>query len=622
MKSSLDRIANALQADSRAGVLDALSPRRPTLALPEINRLTAHLRELPDERRPLKIALLRSYTTELLAPCWTFESLLQGLELALYQAPYGALLQELQPGAGLPEFAPEITYLFLRWEDLHPRMAGPVTALSSAERTSVQAEALDYLGNMLAAFREKLPGLLVLTLLPGMSPPELGIFDAMAEEPEADFRNGLKRDIATRLRDGLPSVYFNDLDEVAADLGRAQFFDPRLWHSARSPFSVAGSQAVVARLISYPVLLKHPPVKCIVLDADNTLWGGIIGEDGLEGIQLGPDYPGSAYLAFQRRLLALRGRGLLLALCSKNNEADVLEVLRAHPHQVLREEHFAAMRVNWEPKPGNLQAIAEELNIGMDSLLFVDDSDFECQAVRRQYPEVMVVQAPGTPLELPECLDGIPRLEVLRLTDEDRRRAALYVGRRQDRQLKATAASLGDYLASLEMVMHVGLNDRRHAARIAQLTQKTNQFNLTTRRYTEADIIRFMDDPDWLVAHFRLADIFGDHGLVGVALIRLEGETAEVDTLLMSCRVIGRGAESAFLAHLLAHLAQRGIRRVRGYYYPTAKNEMVKNFWPQHGFTVVDGETFELELAGVLPEARFIRVETESPGLAGVPRLP
>jgi len=618
MKSSPDRITHALEATSRAGVLDALSPRRPTLSLPEINRLAARLRALPDERRPLRIALLRTYTTELLASCWTFESLLQEFELTLYQAPYGALLQELQPDARLDEFAPEVTYLFLRWEDLHPRLAGPITALP--DRATVQAEALEYLGNLLAAFREKLPGLLVLTLLPRMTPPELGIFDAMAEDSEAAFFHELKRGIAQRL---LPSVYFNDLNEVVDDLGRNHFFDARLWHTSRYPFSVAGAQAVVARLMSYPVLLKYPPVKCIALDADNTLWGGLVGEDGMEGIELGPDYPGSAYLAFQRRLLALRGRGLLLALCSKNNEADMLQVLREHPHQLLREEHFAAMRVNWEPKPGNLQAIALELNIGLDALLFVDDSDFECEAVRRQCPGVMVVQAPGTPLELPECLDGIPQLEVLQLTDEDRRRAALYAGRRKDQQLKATAASLDDYLASLEMVMRVGLDDRRHAARIAQLTQKTNQFNLTTRRYTEADIVRFMDDPGWLVAHFRLADIFGDHGLVGVALLRLDGETAEVDTLLISCRVIGRGAETAFLAHLLAHLAQRGIRLVRGYYYPTAKNEMVKDFWPRHAFTAVDESTFELEPI-TAPEARFFRVETEEAiaGIAGVPRLP
>jgi len=620
MKSSPDRITHALEATSRAGVLDALSPRRHTLPLPEINRLAARLRELPDERQPLKIAIVRTYTTELLSPYWTFESLLRGFELTLYQAPYGALLQELQQGAGLLEFVPEVTFLFVRWEDLHPKLAGQVTALP--DRSVVQAEALDYLINMLAAFREKLPGLLVLALLPRMSLPELGIYDAMAEDSEAAFFTDLKRGIAQRLRNELPSVYFNDLDELAADLGRAQLFDLRLWYTARSPFSVAGAQAVVARLMSYPVLLKCPQVKCIVLDADNTLWGGIIGEDGVEDIKLGPDYPGSAYLAFQRRLLALQGRGLLLALCSKNNEADVLEVLRKHPHQVLREEHFAAMRVNWEPKPENLRAIAEELNIGMDSLLFVDDNEFECEAARRQCPGVMVVQAPETALDLPECLDGIPQLEVLQLTNEDRRRAALYTGRRKEQQLKATAASLDDYLESLEMVMHVGLDDRRHAARIAQLTQKTNQFNLTTRRYTEADIIRFFDDRDWLVAHFRLADIFGDHGLVGMALLRLQGETAEVDTLLMSCRVIGRGAESAFLAHLLGVLAQRGIRSVRGYYYPTAKNEMVKGFWLEHGFSVVDETTFELKPVTV-PEARFIRVETEEavPGIAGVPRL-
>jgi FkbH-like protein len=350
-------------------------------------------------------------------------------------------------------------------------------------------------------------------------------------------------------------------------------------------------------MMTYALLLIEPPAKVLVVDGDNTLWGGIIGEDGLDGIALGPEYPGSVYVAFQRRLLELRQRGLLLALCSRNNEADVRQVLAEHPHQVLRDEHFAAMRANWDSKPDNLRAIAAELNLGLDAFVFVDDSAHECLAVRRALPQVTVVQTPSEPAALPACLDGLARLEILTLTEEDRTRTALYAQERQRRSLAAASDDPEQYLASLEMVMTVGLDDARQAARIAQLTQKTTQFNLTTRRYSEADIRRLAADPDWLVAHFSLADVFGDSGVVGVALVHgLSRTEVEIDSFLMSCRVIGRRAESAFLGYVLDLLGQRGVRVVHAGYAPTARNALVREFWGAHGFAG-GPQAYRLELA-------------------------
>jgi FkbH-like protein len=342
--------------------------------------------------------------------------------------------------------------------------------------------------------------------------------------------------------------------------------------------------------------LKHPAAKVIVLDADNTLWGGILGEDGLDGIALGPDYPGSAFVAFQRRLLDFQQRGILLAMCSKNNPDDVTEVLRDHPHQLLREPHFAATRVNWEPKIDNLKSLAEELNLGLDSFVYVDDSPHECWQVKQQLPQVTVVATPQQPIAIPWTLDEIPSLEILSRTHEDRERTAMYAQERQRKQLATRASDHGQYLRSLQMEMAVSLSDRRHLQRIAQLTQKTNQFNLTTRRYLDADIERMMGNPDWLVADFSLADVFGDSGIVGVALVKgLQGATAEVDTLLMSCRVIGRGAETVFLQTILDECAQRGVQRVRAQYLPTRKNGLVKDYWPRHGFGEAEG-WFEADL--------------------------
>lgn len=601
-------LAPARVISSRAEIHAGLGSRRTPLTLREIRETSRQLQTFDEPTIPLRAAVLHTYTTELLQPYWRFEAQLQGFDLHLYEAPYGALMQETEPESGLVAANPDFVYLFMRWEDLDPRLRLPLSALPEDERDAVVAGAGNIVGQLARRLRRVCPATLVVTLLPSMWGPALGIFDAMAEQSETELRHRIKQTIARELR-AIPSALFSDLDEVAADVGRLHLFDMRLWETSRFPYSVSGAQAVVRHLLSYAVAQLQSKAKCIVLDADNTLWGGIVGEDGVTGIALGPEYPGSVYVSFQRRLLELRQRGLLLALCSKNNPQDVAEVLAHHPHQVLREEHFAAQRVNWQPKPENLRALASELHLGLESFIFVDDSAHECLAVRQQLPQVTVVQTPAELLDLPFCLDGISRLQITSLTSEDRSRGALYSQERARREAAASFETLDEYLASLDMVMQVGYDDERHLARIAQLTQKTNQFNLTTHRYSEAQIASFMRDPDWMVVHFSLADIFGDNGLVGVALVSgVTGAVASVDTLLMSCRVIGRRAEQAFMLCLLRRLAAAGVERVSARYIPTAKNEMVRDFWPSIGFSAADvdaehGEVvYELDLRVGVPE--------------------
>jgi len=604
-----ERFQKALMAASRQEVLAALRPRRATALLPlEINRLVAHLRQLGEIPIPVKFALLRTYTTDLLKTYWPLEGLLNGLDISVYEAPHGVMHEE--GGAGIEDAKPDIACFFLRAEDLHPALRDPASALRDKARATVIDEAVAHLDSIFGSFRRASPlALGVVTLLPPMNGPELGQFDGTAAESSGDLRSQLKRHIAKNLREKHAAVLFDDLDELVAEVGRATLFDPRLWFSSRFPWSAAGAQALVQRLVRYATILKFPRAKVIVLDADNTLWGGILGEDGPDGIALGPDYPGSAFVAFQRRLLDFKQRGILLAMCSKNNPGDVAEVLRDHPHQLLRESHFAAMRVNWEPKIDNLESLAEELNVGLDSFVYVDDHVHECFQVKQRLPQVTVVATPQQPVEIPWILDEIPSLEILSLTHEDRERTAMYAQERQRRQLSRRSIDHGQYLGSLGMEMTVSLDDRRHLQRIAQLTQKTNQFNLTTRRYLEGDIARMIEHPDWLVADFSLADVFGNSGIVGVALVNgLRGPMAEMDTLLMSCRVIGRGAETAFLRTILDECAQRGVQRIRAQYLPTRKNELVKDYWSRHRFAESDG-WFQADLPHrAFPEASAIRV--------------
>jgi FkbH-like protein len=464
-----------------------------------------------------------------------------------------------------------------------------VVALPPDEQAALSSQALDRLFAVINAFRAQKTGHLVVTILPEQTGLALGSYDPLSERSEAAWWVALKAEIGRRLRVSVAASLFLDLDEVMAQIGRDAFFEHRLWYSARFPFAATAAREVTRRIVGLGASLKFPKAKVIALDVDNTLWGGIVGEDGFDGIAIGHEYPGNAYTAFQRRLLDFQQRGFLLALCSKNNPADVDEVLKSHPQQLLKAEHFAAMRVNWEPKTDNLVALAEELNLGLDSFIFVDDSDYECALVRRELPQVEVVQTPARPVEVPYCLDQVSRLELLSLTAEDLKRTEMYAQERIRRELRESAETSGGgldgYLTSLQMVMTVGIDDPAPLKRLAQLTQKTNQFNLTTRRYDEQRIRHLIDAPDWMVAHFSLKDVFGDSGIVGLCLFDLsEPEVAELDTYLMSCRVIGRKAETAFLNVLLQRLSEAGVREVVADYLPTPKNGLVSEFLPDHGF--------------------------------------
>ena len=585
MTSEPTLVQKALAGKTRGDILAALGPNRPALSMSDVQRVTQHLETLGESTAPLRIGILHTYTSDLLDPYLRFEALLQGFAVATYHGPYGAIVQESQPASGLVAHKPHLTVMLLRWEDLDPELGGAFTAPSADHLANLSERARARLMQLVGAVRGAIDGHILITLLPRDRGPGLGDYDTMSSVSEHAWREELKASIASDLLGAYPSTTLLDLDHGLTTLGRDRFFDRRWWYTSRFPFSPAAAQDLARRVVAVGAVLKRPRAKVIALDADNTLWGGVIGEDGLEGIALGPDYPGNCYVDFQRRLLEYQQRGFILALCSKNNQADVLEVLRRHPHQVLREEHFAALRINWQPKPDNLRSLAEELNLGLDSIVFVDDSAHECAIVRQTLPMVDVVQTPARAIDIPVCLDRVSRLEVVALTEEDRRKTEMYVQDRKRRDLAASGIDLPAYLRSLQMEISVGLDDRRQIARIAQLSQKTNQFTLTTRRYTEDEISRRIQATDWLVAHFSLRDIFGDSGIVGVALVHQTApDLAELDTFLMSCRVIGRMAETAFLETILEALRRRGITTLLADYLPTPKNGLVAGFLPEHRF--------------------------------------
>ncbi len=567
------------------------------LTLPEAQKLTRHIENFNAQKTNFNLGIIHSYTSDLLDPWLKLHAELNRINLNVYHAPYGLNIMEAQAGSGLIQHQPELTLFMLQREDLHPQLKSPITGFSQPDQQTIKKKSINQLLSILKQFRPNLGGQMLISILPSRFPPESGLYDTQNALSERNWWAQFKQEISQQISDQLESTLYYDMDEIVLETGRAQFFDLRYWYTSRFPFKPMAANCFSKKILDIAKLMITPKAKVIVLDADNTLWGGVIGEEGINGIALGPEYPGNAFVDFQRRILDFKERGFILAMCSKNNRDDVIDVFQNHPHQILKENTFSALRINWDTKPSNIKALAKELNLGLDSFIFVDDSDYECGMVRKELPQVQVIQTPKKPTEIPYCLEQLSRLEILNLTEEDKNKTQMYAQERQRKALHEKVDQNGgdieDYLLSLQMKMQIEINAAERISRLAQLTQKTNQFNLTTKRYSEQQIQTFIEANDWLVASFSLADSYGDSGVVGLIIIQIQDENkARIDTLLMSCRVIGRKAETAFTESVLALLTNQGINQVEAEYIATAKNQLVAEFYPNHHFIKQDEKTF------------------------------
>jgi len=412
-------------------------------------------------------------------------------------------------------------------------------------------------------------------------------------------------------------VHIFDIETLASTYGVSNWFDPRFWHHAKQPVSFACMVPYVRNLTAIIGAIYGHTAKCLVLDLDNTLWGGVVGDDGVGGIRIGEgDAEGEAFKAFQEYILLLKKRGLLLAVCSKNEEKNALEPFEALPDMVLKRDDFVSFKANWDPKPGNIEQIARELNIGLDSLVFVDDNPAERELVRQSLPQVKVVELSRDPADYPAILDRCGWLEVIKLTDEDIKKTEQYHKNIERSALQAQHTDYDSYLASLDQKAVVRAFEPKHLDRITQLINKTNQFNLTTKRLTRSEVEALMDRDDTVTAYIRLTDRFGDNGLINVLAGHVKDGVLHIDIWLMSCRVLKRGVERLLANHLFETAKAMKLRAVRGVYIPTAKNMMVEKLYPDLGFARAgEGEGgavyWELPVADYKPEPVKITIATD-----------
>jgi FkbH-like protein len=570
--------------EARAALAPLLKTDRSARTVGFINRWLDGLHARGLGRGKTTVYVLRSITLEPLAPRLRATAFLDGLDLNVAFGEFNQFEQEIAGLGALPLVQPDFVIVAARLNELAPPLLRRYLGTPAKERAALTAEILARVKGWLDRLRQRWAGTTV--LLCGFEQPltpELGLGEARMRDSRRHLIAQLNFDLS-ELCQARPGVYFVDIDTVIAEIGRARAYDQRLWAHASLPYSVEGLDALARTLARFVAAVKTPRRKCIVLDCDNTLWGGVLGEDGIDGIALGPTFPGSAFIAFQDALLNLHDQGIILALCTKNNEADVLEVLDTHPSQVLRREHFAAMRIGWDNKATGLVDLAKELNIGLESIIMIDDSSFECELVRSKLPEVEIVQTAADPLGLVEMLDETSALDILELSSEDLDRGKIYRDQAARTRARENFDSIDDYLEALDMRLELAWTGRPEIGRVAQLTQKTNQFNLTTRRYREQDIEEFVMRDDVHTVHARLTDRFGEHGVTVVAILIREKDALRIDTLLMSCRIIGRGVEDALIAWVLAFAESLGVRDVVGEYVPSAKNQQTKDLYRRHGF--------------------------------------
>lgn len=561
--------------------------------------------------RQTKIAVLGSSTTNFIVPVLQALCLRDRIGAEIYEGPYGSIEQEIWDAeSGLARFRPDIVMLVMHWRDLH------LEAVTQDEQAWVHR----FLEERKAGWKRLADSFACHIIQPSFDYPAAEAYGHLADMLPGG-RTRLIDLLNLRLREEAPAnVSIVNMAAAQREVGTKQWEDELAWTRYRQHPATEALPELAEAFMSHVRWVLGLSRKVLVTDLDNTLWRGVIGEDGLDGIGIGPgSSEGEAHLHLQRYMLDLKRRGILLAVCSKNNLEDAQLPFLRHPHMALRLEDFAAFRANWEDKVGNLQAMARDLSLGLDSFVFLDDNPLEREWVRSQLPEVAIVELGSSPFHYVHQLDRGRYFETLSLSGEDLARAGQYRVEAQRESLRASSASLGDFLQKLQLEASVEAIAAKNMARVTQLVNKTNQFNLTTRRYTEAQVRAIAEDPQGWARAFHMSDRMGSYGLIGVLCCRPadRGDTWEIDTWLMSCRTLGRQMEKFMFDRLVEAAVERRIGRIVGVYRPTAKNGLVKELYDQMGFRRVgeggDEVRYELDVpATPLVTATHVRNVTAS----------
>ena len=538
-----------------------------------------------DYEKKIRVALLSSFTINGLEQTLRVLCFENKINCKTYVGNYNQYNQEiLDKNSNLYKFNPDVTFLILDTRSILGDLFFSPYSISNEKRIEFIDNKINEIEQLIQSFTESHHSKLIVTTLsiPTYSP--YGIY-----ETKTDY--GLQQMVRTfnenliKIFKNNPVVYVYDFNQFTGKYGEHNIFDFKQYLLGDVKISMTHIPYFGDEIMSYVKSILGLNKKCVVLDLDNTLWGGIVGEDGYAGIILGDTPTGKAFVEFQKIILSLQQRGIILAINSKNNTDDAMDVIKNHPNMILREEHFVSIKINWNDKASNLQEIATELNIGLDSMVFFDDDPVNRELVRSTMPEVLTPELPKDPYLFSMIIKNLNDFNVLKITDEDAKRGQMYLQQRKRIEFSQKTNNLDNFLNQLNIKVTVKPASEFTLPRISQLTLKTNQFNLTTKRYHEEDIKSILNSSSNIVQCVQVKDKFGDNGITGVYIINKDNDLEwSLDTFLLSCRIMGRKIEDGVLDHIIAQARDAGVRRIKATYIPTKKNMPVKDFLPNFGF--------------------------------------
>ncbi len=562
--------------------------------------------------KKIKIAFLSSFTIKGIEEVLTVKCLKSGILPEVYLGGYNQYAQEIiKEDSLLYNFFPNLIIILIDTQALFGENYFLFHQFSDKEKKDFIGEKFNEINSLLVALSEKTSAKIIFHNfdIPYFSP--LGILE---NKQVFGFKEALE-ELNKRLRDEFKEnkkVFIFDYNSFCAKIGKNQLFDERMYYLADIKINLQYLPELVNEYLAYIKPLLSLSRKCLVLDLDNTLWGGIIGEDGFENIKLGPTIEGRPFLEFQKHILNLYHRGVILAVNSNNNIEDAMKVFREHPYMALKEKYFASLQINWNDKIFNIKEISKQLNIGLDSLVFIDDSKANREIIRKALPEVLVIDLPDDPALYVKTLTEINDFNTLEFTKEDKKRGELYNTQKEREDLKKKTVNIEEYLKSLETEATIEEINNFTVPRIAQLTQKTNQFNLTTRRYFLEDINNFLKSNRHFIVAVSVKDKFGENGITGLAIVEKFLDFWRIDTFLLSCRIIGREIEKIILAYIIGQANKENSKKLIGEFISTSKNSPAKDFYKNNGFKFIkrDNETdiFEYDLTNEYNYPDFIKI--------------
>ncbi len=536
--------------------------------------------------KSINIAILGNCTTDYISRALQNECEKQSICASIYNAPYDQYNQDiLNTESGFYNSKPDISILFLESYMLFSEWFDFIKiTLEKDNKLSMIQEVFDDLIALVEKIHENSNTKVILNnfKIPYYSP--LGILDGKHYLGIKDMISLLNMKLNEWSIDK-DYFYVFDYNGMSAQFGHKNSISQKMIYLANNPASLTFTNVLAREYMRYILPLKSMTKKCLVLDLDNTLWGGVAGEDGISGIELDITGQGKSYFDFQKKILNLYNKGIILAINSKNNFEDAISIIDNHPHMLLKRSHFSSLKINWDDKAKNIIEIAKELNIGTDSIVFFDDNPVERELVKTMLPEVTVVSVPTDSSKYVDALNELVEFELLSITKEDIKRNSMYLENLKRSEYKSQYKNINEYLESLEIRIILEYANEFNVPRIAQLTQKTNQFNMTTKRYLQADIEEMAKSEQYMIVSCQATDKFGDNGITGVCIVKTEGTYALIDTYLLSCRVLGRNIEYAFIKNIILKLKSKGIEKIFAQFIKTDKNKANEGFYEKAGFS-------------------------------------